>query len=80
MDCECGPREILTPETGIVVPDKDIDAFAHALETLMNDENLRCRMGQAAQADVKRFYLENIMPQWLDLFNSLISNNNGEVE
>lgn len=79
MNCECGPREILTPKTGIVVPDKDIDAFAHALETLMNDEDLRCRMGQAAQADVKRFYPENIMPQWLDLFNSLIKNNNGKV-
>lgn len=80
MDCECGPREILTPETGIVVPDKNIDAFAHALETLMNDENLRCRMGQAAQADVKRFYPENIMPQWLELFNTLIKKNDGKAE
>ena len=79
MDCECGPREILTPETGIVVPDKDIDAFTHALETLMNDEDLRRRMGEAAQADVKRFYPENIMPQWFDLFNSLIKNKNGKV-
>lgn len=80
MDCECGPREIITPETGFVVPDKDIDAFANALETLMNDEELRCSMGEAAQAEVKRFYPENIMPQWMDLFNSLLKTNNGKVE
>lgn len=72
MDCECGPREIVTLQTGIVVPDKDIDAFAHALETLMDDEELRCRMGQAAQVEVARFYPENIMPQWLSLFESLV--------
>lgn len=71
MDCECGPREIVTPQTGIVVPDKDIEAFARALETLMDDEELRCRMGQAAQQEVARFYPGNIMPQWLALFESL---------
>ena len=72
MDCECGPREIVTPQTGIVVPDKDIDAFTRALETLMVDEELRYRMGQAAQQEVVRFYPENIMPQWLALFESLV--------
>lgn len=73
MDCECGPREIVTPETGIVVPDKDIDAFAQALDRLMNNEKLRCRMGMAAQTEVVRFYLENIMPQWMALFNELLN-------
>lgn len=72
MDCECGPREIVTPQTGIVVHDKDIVAFARALETLMEDEEMRCRMGQAAQVEVARFYPENIMPQWLALFESLV--------
>jgi glycosyltransferase involved in cell wall biosynthesis len=72
MDCECGPREIVTPQTGIVVPDKDIDAFARALETLIDDEELRCRMGLAAQVEVVRFYPENIMPKWLALFESLV--------
>ena len=72
MDCECGPREIVTPQTGIVVPDKDIDAFARALETLMEDDEMRCRMGLAAQVEVVRFYPENIMPKWLALFESLV--------
>ena len=73
MDCECGPREIVTPETGIVVPDKDIDAFAQALDRLMNDEMLIRRMGMAAQTEVARFYPENVMPQWMALFNELLN-------
>ena len=78
MDCECGPREIVTSQTGIVVPDKDIEAFAQALETLMDDEQLRCTMGRAAQEEVARFYPENIMPQWLALFDSLVKEKHGK--
>lgn len=78
MDCECGPREIVTSETGIVVPDKDIAAFALALETLMKDEQLRRKMGQAAQVEVARFYPENIMPQWLALFETLSKSVHGK--
>ncbi len=71
MDCECGPREIVTPTTGIVVPDKDIAAFAHALERLMDDGALRKEMGRAATREVRRFYPDQIMPQWLRLFETL---------
>ena len=71
MDCECGPREIVTPITGIVVPDKDITAFASALERLMDNETLRKEMGRAATEEVERFYTDNIMPQWMKLFETL---------
>lgn len=73
MDCECGPREIVTVETGIVVPDKDISAFGAALENLMQDEALRKSMGKAATVQVERFYLENIMPKWVKLFHELMN-------
>ena len=71
MDCECGPREIVTGRTGIVVPDKNIDKFAEALERLVSDESLRRSMGRSASEEVSRFYAENIMPQWLSLFADL---------
>ena len=45
---------------------------------LMDDEQLRCTMGLAAQTEVSRFYPENIMPQWLDLFESLMMDNHGK--
>ena len=72
MDCECGPREIVTSTTGIIVPDKNIEAFADALESLMRDPALRKTMGRNAQAEVERFYVSAIMPQWLDLFRSIV--------
>lgn len=73
MDCPCGPREIITPDTGIVVPDRDIKAFAQALSKLMKDSILRNNMGHAAQKKVSRFYVENIMPQWIQLFEKIKS-------
>lgn len=72
MDCECGPREIITDTTGIVVPDKDITAFRNALEKLMTNEDLRCAMGKSAMTEVKRFYPDKIMPQWIKLFENNI--------
>lgn len=68
MDCPCGPCEILDARTGIVVPDSDIDAFRVALQGLMDNSKLRADMGRVAQEEVKRFYPDNIMPQWLELF------------
>lgn len=68
MDCPCGPCEIVTSETGIVVPEQDIMAFRTALERLMTDEALRINMGKAAQREVKRFYPDVIMRRWLELY------------
>ena len=68
MDCPCGPCEIVTQNTGIVVPDKDITAFRNALEKLMTNDGLRKQMGNAAQTEVRRFYPDTIMPHWLQLF------------
>lgn len=36
----------------------------------MKNEDLRKSMGQAAQKEVHRFYVEQIMPQWIKLFES----------
>lgn len=55
FDCECGPREIVSERTGILVPPQDINTFARALERLMNDADLRKSMGQCAQKEVARF-------------------------
>lgn len=70
MDCPCGPCEIVTERTGLVVPEQDIATFRAALKKLMDSEALRQEMGLAAQEEVKRFYPDNIMPQWLKIFNS----------
>lgn len=74
MDCPCGPCEILTPETGIVVPEKNISAFREGLRKLMINPGLRAEMGKYASIEVSRFYTDVIMHRWLQLFNELNSN------
>ena len=71
MDCECGPREIVSASTGLLVQDKDVRGFADALARLMEDSDMRARMGAAAQREVTRFYPDAIMPQWEELFRML---------
>jgi glycosyltransferase involved in cell wall biosynthesis len=45
-----GAREIVTPETGMLVPRDDAAATADALRTLVGDPALRARLGAAAPA------------------------------
>ena len=72
MDCECGPCEIVTENTGIVVPDKNVPAMREALCKLMSSKELRKRMGKAAAEEVTRFYPDAIMPKWRKLFESAL--------
>lgn len=75
FDCECGPREIVVNnETGILVPNQNINKFAEALELLMSDDSLREKMGHNAKHVVKKFYVESIMPKWINLFKTLTDN------
>jgi len=47
------PREVDDKVTGILVNERDTDALAHALTTLLQDSALRVRMGQAGRAKVE---------------------------
>lgn len=72
--CPCGPRDIITDGIdGLLVENGNIQVMAEKLCLLIENENLRKQMGKQATVNVKRFYIENIMPQWDNLFKSLLS-------
>jgi len=48
FDCPTGPREIVTADTGIVVPALDVAALGQALTTLLTSPARRQRMAYAA--------------------------------
>jgi glycosyltransferase involved in cell wall biosynthesis len=48
FDCPTGPADIITPDTGILVPRGDVDALAAALVALLGDPARRERMAHAA--------------------------------
>jgi glycosyltransferase involved in cell wall biosynthesis len=50
FDCPTGPAEIITADTGRLVPAGDVDGLAQALISLLRAPDLRERMGHAAIA------------------------------
>jgi len=70
-----GCREIVRrDETGLLVPARDPEALARAIETLAAAPDLRRRMGAAARADVERLYTEaRIVGETLALYDRALA-------
>lgn len=70
--CPTGPAEIINhKEDGLLSEYMNIQALADNLMELMNDEQKRKQYGQAAQKNIQRFSMENIMKQWEKLLKEL---------
>ncbi len=64
-----GAAEIITPESGIVLPDPDdIQGLAQALTLLTSDHEKRHQMGQAARTIAQKYSWANMAQTYLDLF------------
>lgn len=74
FSCKSGPSEIVKDgEDGFLIPEGDNYLFAEKLEHLMEDIDLRRRMGERGRRNVVRFSEEKIMKQWCDLFKDVLS-------
>lgn len=62
---------IATGENGILIENRDKEAYVAALKKLMKDDALRNRMSEACIKSTERFSVENIAAQWNELFESL---------
>ena len=51
-----GSKELVTPETGILVPAEDADAFAEAITQLAEDTQRRKRMGRACRLRAEQLF------------------------
>ncbi|UOE41549.1 glycosyltransferase family 4 protein [Chryseobacterium suipulveris] len=73
FDCKTGPSEIITAnDCGILVQDGNIHEFAKSLIKVMNDEELRKKMGEKAKEKSRFFSKKFIMNQWTALFDELM--------
>jgi len=69
-----GSREIVRDgETGILVPQEDVNSLAAAIRKLVNDRSLAARMGQAGRRVVEDEYDWDkvIIPRYIALYQSL---------
>ena len=68
FDCFTGPRELITNRLdGILVEDRNINQFASGLEELIEDQDLRLKLGKNAIETSKNYLPEKIMEKWIDL-------------
>lgn len=70
--CPCGPRDIIEDGVdGLLVDNGDIEQLAEKINYLIEHDDIRRKMGKQARQSIKRFQLENIMPEWDQLFKKL---------
>lgn len=73
FDCPHGPRNIIrNGEDGLLVDYLNPQALADGICLLIEDEDLRHRLGSKAKENIGRFSKESVMKQWMRLFNDLV--------
>ena len=78
--CKCGPRDVIKPgKNGFLIDEGDSVTFARKVGQLIEDDELRQRMGNAGQQMARRFSEDNVMAGWIDLFHSGKNHSNGRI-
>ena len=65
FDILTGPREIIREGVdGILVPERNLEAFAQAMEKLIVDPELRQRLSDKSQENINEYFKESIVKKW----------------
>lgn len=71
-NCKVGPNEIIHDgENGFLVEPENVELFAEKLIYLIKHEDVRLSMGKHAFETSKRFSIDNIVLQWIELIENL---------
>ena len=63
---------VVDGETGLLVPPGDVDALRQAIACLLNDPDLRGRMGQAARRRVAEFQAATVVPRIEQVYQAVV--------
>lgn len=73
FECPCGPKDIIkNGEDGLLVENGNIEQLAEKICYLIENEEIRKKMGEKARVNVEGFKLENIGKQWKKTFDELL--------
>ena len=70
-DCPYGPRNIINPETGILVKMDDEIGFANAILDMVSNQEKRNVFGKKARQHATNYNIDTVMKEWTSLFNKL---------
>lgn len=74
FDCPSGPANIINDGVdGFLIKNRDVSEFAKKLCMLIESSQLRLEIGKSAIRSSQRYSAEHVMPQWISLFNELLS-------
>ena len=74
FNCPYGPADIITDGVdGFLIEGRDIDVYADKVCRLMEDDDLRLKMGKAGLLSSQRYRTEIVMPLWLKMFEQIIN-------
>ena len=72
FDCPYGPADIVIDrKDGFLIKDRSIDDYVDKVCQLMENEDLRCKMGKVGVINSDRYDINCIMPLWKELFERL---------
>ena len=71
FDCKQGPNEIMTSDTGYLIPQYDKELYAEKLYYLMENEDVRMRMSEKCRSRANEYDENKIIKEWTELFEGL---------
>ncbi|MBQ4915642.1 glycosyltransferase family 4 protein [Maribacter sp. MMG018] len=76
-NCPHGPSDMIADgENGFLVPVGDVNALAKKMQLLMNNPELRDKFSQGALESTKKYEMEPIAQQWMQVITSVTSKTN----
>jgi len=71
--CPCGPKDIVSDGIdGFLLPVNDEKGMAERICRLIEDDELRIKMGIAAKQKASHYSIESIIKQWMALFEEVL--------
>lgn len=76
FDYQFGPKDIIKEGiNGFLIENRSIESLSKKIILLIKNKQIRENMSYQALIQVKEFDLSNIISQWMNLFNSLVTKN-----
>lgn len=71
-DCPIGPGTIITNDkNGFLITENDFDLYIEKLSFLIENEEIRLKLGSSAKETAENFSIEKIMEKWKQFFEGL---------